>query len=309
MIFLLLKFAIKDFIEDREFRNLSPVTIQGYQIDLRNFERYITEKLNKSNVEEITKNDIKSYFVYCRNERGNNAVTVNHKLINIRAFFNYLVEEGILEKSPVEIEKLKTDVRIETFTDEHIRQMLRYYRRLKYRDKSFYAYRDYTIIVTLLGTGIRRGELCNIRWKDIDLTNDKLIVFGKARRQRTIPLTKKLKNELTEYQVFYKKHFGGITDDDYVFVNTLKRQMSENAVQQIFKRLNKIMNFKDVRLSAHTFRHTFAKYWILNGGDITVLQKILGHKTIEMTNRYLNLFGSAIVEQNDKFNPLNNIDI
>jgi integrase/recombinase XerD len=69
------------------------------------------------------------------------------------------------------------------------------------------------------------------------------------------------------------------------------------------------MNFKDVRLSCHTFRHTFAKNWIMSGGDIFSLQKILGHAKLEMTKRYADLFMSAIQEQNDKFNPLNSIKI
>lgn len=185
---------------------------------------------------------------------------------------------------------------------------LNYYRRIKERDKTFYAYRDYTIIITLLGTGIRRGELCNLRWQDVDLANSKMIIYGKARRQRTIPLTDKLKHEL-EWRLFNERYFYNFTPGRNVFTTNTGKRLTGNAVGNIFKRLAKIMNFRDVRVLAHTFRHTFAKNWILSGGDVFSLQRILGHSSLEMTNRYVSLFGSAAREQNDKHNPLNQLDI
>ncbi|WAH36458.1 tyrosine-type recombinase/integrase [Alicyclobacillus dauci] len=77
--------------------------------------------------------------------------------------------------------RFKTDVKIDVFTDYHIRQMLLYYRSLRQRDKTFYAYRDSTIIGHLLGTGIRVGELANLRWHDVDFEHDTITVFGKKR--------------------------------------------------------------------------------------------------------------------------------
>jgi integrase/recombinase XerD len=306
VVFLLLKFAIEDFLDDRRFKNLSPRTIEDYKQILNDFYSFITEQ-GKMNVEDVTTGDIKRYLLQAK-DKGNKPTTINRKLVNLKIFFNYMVQEKIISENPVKLQRQKVDVKIETFTDEQVRQILGYFRRLKQREKTFYAYRDYLIILTLLGTGIRRGELCNLRWKDIDFENYKMIVMGKKRQQRTVPLTEKLRQELIEYQLFLKKRFS-LTDDDFVFTTSTKRRLSENALGNIFKRLSKIMNFKDVRLSPHTFRHTFAKNWIMNGGDVFSLQRILGHSTIDMTNRYVTLFGSALKEQNDKFNPLNNMDL
>ena len=157
---MLLKFAIQDFKEDREFKNLSEQTLKTYMIQLNEFQAFCTER-EIINVEDVTVNTMKSYLLYCMKFKKNNPVTVNTKIKNLKAFF---------ERNPMEkIEKAKTDTKIEVFSDNQIKQMLNYYRRLKGREHSFYAYRDYTIILTLLGSGMRLGELCNLKWKEIDL--------------------------------------------------------------------------------------------------------------------------------------------
>lgn len=185
--------------------------------------------------------------------------------------------------------------------------MLNYYRRLKGREHSFHSYRDHTIILTLLGTGIRLGELCNLTWKDIDLVNGTIIVFGKNRTQASVPITSKLIKELAEYKLFCQQHYLEVSE--HVFVNRENEPMTTEAVKNVFKRLKAIMNFKDVRLSAHTFRHTFAHRFLINGGDVFTPQKILRHSNLKMTEKYLAIWGTALKEQNDKYNPLNSLDV
>jgi integrase/recombinase XerD len=309
VIFLLVKFAIQDFIDDRKIKNLSQDTISGYQRDLGEFRKWLEETYpDITNIEDVKEKHIKEYFQHLINEKNNNAVTINHKLIYIRAFFNYLVQEKIIKETPVKIKKPKLDVKIEALTDEQVYQILRYFRKIKTRDKTFYAYRNYLMILTFLGTGVRLGELINIRWRDIDLYESKLTVFGKARKQRTIPLHEKLQDEFKEYRIFAKKKGIDFKEDDFVFTDMRKRQLTKNAIHLILKRLKQAMNWKDVSISQTVFRHTFAKNWIISGGDVFSLQRVLGHTQLTTTNRYVSLFGSALKEQNDKHNPLNKID-
>lgn len=160
---MLLKFAVQDFLDDREFKNLSQTTINSYKDILGQFLQFCNEN-EIVNVEDITSNHVKKYIIQCQ-KRGNNATTTNSKLQRIRAFFNYMVEIEVIEKNPAKkVPKAKEDIRIEVFTDYHIKQMLNYYRRLKNREHSFHAYRDHTIIVFLLGTGLRLSEMCGFKW-------------------------------------------------------------------------------------------------------------------------------------------------
>ncbi|TYR79468.1 hypothetical protein FZC66_15335 [Priestia megaterium] len=83
---MLLKFAIQDFKDDREFKNLSEQTIRNYMIQLNEFQEFCTSK-DILNVEDVTVNTVKSYFLYCMKSKNNNPVTVNTKIKNLKAFF------------------------------------------------------------------------------------------------------------------------------------------------------------------------------------------------------------------------------
>ncbi|MCU5552602.1 tyrosine-type recombinase/integrase [Bacillus cereus] len=306
---MLLRFAMKEFQEEKEYNNLSHRTIEVYMATLNEFRNFCSE-LEIVDLRDIREVTVKSYLRYCKKTRGNGVVTCNSKLHHLRIFFNYWQNEEVIEHKDNPVRKLKPakeDTKIEVFTDYHIQQMLRYYRRLKTRDKSFFGYRDHAIIVLLLSTGIRLGELVNIQWKDIDLVNQSVVLFGKARKQQSIPITDKLTKEICEWRIFVEKELGSI--HQYLFTSREGKQLTPNAVKLIFQRLSKVMNFKDVRLSCHTFRHSFAHRCIMQGMDVFTLQKLLRHSNLRMTERYLSLWGTALREQNEKFNPLNSLEI
>lgn len=305
---MLVKFAIKDFLEDREYKNVSKATLEGYRNILYPFENWLTEE-GITNVCDITKHTLKKYLIDCQ-KRGNNATSRNSKMRRVKALMNYLVEIEVLDKSPAkDIKNAKEDIRIEVFTDYHIKQMLNYYRRLKHRDKAFFAYRDYTIIVTLLSTGIRQKELIELKWSDINFEQLTISIIGKSRIYETIPITEKLIKELSAYKLYCQQHFGKNNINNYVFTNRSNEQLTPNAVQNMFKRLAKIMNFRDVRLSSHTFRHTFCQRCIQSGMSTFAVQRMMRHSNISVTERYAAMWGNDLKEQNDKYNPLNNLDV
>jgi len=306
--FLLLKFAVLDFLDDREFKNVTPKTLQSYRDILKQFENFCLEH-DVINVEDITTSIMKRYILHYQ-KKGHIATTSNSKLQRIRAFLNNMIECEVIKNNPAKkIQKAREDVRIDVFTDYHIKQMLNYYRRIKQRDKTFYAYRDYSIIVVLLGTGLRQSELCSLKWTDIDFKYQTLSVFGKSRKRESIPVADKVIMELATYKTFCEQIFVEKDLSEYVFTNRSNKQLTPNAVQNVFKRLAKIMNFKDVRLSSHTFRHTFCQRCIQSGMSTFAVQRLMRHSSIVVTERYAAMWGNDLKEQNDKFNPLNTIDI
>ncbi|MGN7168457.1 tyrosine-type recombinase/integrase [Paenibacillus cellulositrophicus] len=306
---MLIKFAAKEFIEDRELKNISKYTLDRYTRTLNEFQQFAAED-EILNVEDLTGNTIKKYLLYCQNEKGNNPTTKNSKLRVLKSFFNYLVEcEYITEKqNPCKkVNYAKEDIKIEVFQPYHIKQMLAYYRQINDRSKSLYSYRDYVMILFLMSSGLRVGELSNLKWSDINFDSQTATVFGKKREQSSIPLVEKIVKELSEFKLYCKQYFK--KEVEYVFPSRNGEQMTANSIKCVFKRLQKKMGFSDVRLSSHTFRHFMAHSKIMNGADVFTLQKMLRHADLEMSKKYLALWGTALASQNDKYNPLNNMDL
>ena len=187
---MLLKFAYQDFLDDRKFKNTSTANIQNYKTLLGKFIDYCIEN-EVINVEDITYQHVRQHLLACQ-EKGDKPNTINTKLMRIRAFFNYMIECEVITKNPAHKIKLKKmDVKIEVFTDEQIKQMLNFYRRIKQREKTYVAYRDYMIIVLILSIGVRRGEIVNLRWSDVDSVNKSISFYGKTRRTDIISVTDK----------------------------------------------------------------------------------------------------------------------
>lgn len=273
---MLLKFAVKDFMEEKELKNVSIHTIDRYTRTLKDFHDFCI-KDEIINVEQITNSTIKKYLLHCQNEKGNNATTKNSKLRVLKSMFNYLLENNYIDEKNNPAKKVhyaREDIKIEVFNDYHINQMLNYYRKMKERSKSFYSVRDYTLILFLLSTGCRLGEVSNLKWTEVDLNNRVATVFGKKREHSSIPLVDKIIKELSEFKLYAEEHFKGHVE--YVFPNHKNEQLSPNAIKCIFKRLQKVMAFRDVRLSAHTFRHTMAHRMIMKGADVSRFKKCLG---------------------------------
>ncbi|HEY2493947.1 MAG TPA: site-specific integrase [Paenibacillus sp.] len=307
---MLLKFSLNEFKADREYRNISPRTMESYLNTLNEFHGYCVEQ-SIVNLEDCTASLVKGYLIYCSKERKNNPTTVNSKLHVLKIFFNYFESEMeifTIKTNPTKrIPFAKEEIKIEVFSDDQIKQMLNYYQRLKFRDKTLYSYRDYFLIIFLIGSACRLGETVNLRWSDVDLHNQIITVTGKKRMASSIPMTDKLKREFMEYKLFVEQNFNQLPE--FVFTDRKGQALSDNALKCIFKHLKAHMNFKNVRLSCHTFRHTAAHRMLMAGADVGTIQKILRHTNINMTLRYFSIWGTALKEQNDKYNALNSLDI
>lgn len=147
---MLLKFAYQDFLDDRRFKNTTKTNIKNYEMLFGKFIAYCIEN-EVLNVEDITYSHVRQYLFKCQ-EKGDSSSKINKKLLRIRAFLNYMLECEIIKTNPAKkIKMQKEDVKIEVFTDEQIRQMLNYYRRIKQPEKRYFVYRDYMIIVMIFG--------------------------------------------------------------------------------------------------------------------------------------------------------------
>lgn len=120
----------------------------------------------------------------------------------------------------------------------------------------------------------------------------------KTNLNRYVPISEQLKSVLKQYLQIHN----GMSE--FVFVNLSGKPIDKNSFRLIVHGYGKKAGIKGVRCSPHTFRHTFAKFYILNGGDAFSLMQIMGHTTMEMTKRYIRLFSTDIIEKHKKYSPL-----
>lgn len=165
--------------------------------------------------------------------------------------------------------------------------------------------RDYTIMLLLLETGMRVSELAGIKLEDIRWRENKILVLVKGNKERLVPFQRKMKTALQRYVTVR----GDVPGVDNLFINQENLPMCTQNIHERITHFGITSNIAGVRVSPHTFRHTFAKMYIKNGGDTFSLQAILGHTTLDMVRNYVNMFSSNVQEQHNKFSFLEHLRI
>ncbi len=166
---------------------------------------------------------------------------------------------------------------------------------------SWAEWRVWAAINTFLATGIRASTLLAIRISDVDFEQATIhLVKLKNRKQQMIPLSESLKIVLEDYLKLWDWN-----GEDYLFPTVSNTQMDVHSLESAVRKYN--INRGVVKTSLHLFRHTFAKNYVLAGGGMIQLQTILGHATLDMTRKYVNLYGNDIHRDFDRLNPLNNM--
>ncbi|MEK4764352.1 tyrosine-type recombinase/integrase [Bacillus sp. FSL L8-0099] len=301
------KIAMQEFLDDRELRNLSKHTLKSYKGILKRFESFCVNK-GIFDTDKVTPKVAKEFLIYCKHELKNNISTINEKNRTLKVYFKYLEEEGIVEENPFKkIKFSKEDTITDVLTDEQVKSVLEHFDRGHYKGTNFALMRNRMVIVLLISTGLRREELVNLKWSDIDMRNRTIMTYGKKRTVATIPYTRKLQKELAEYKTFLEFYFEEEKEVVYVFPDKWNRQLTTEAISTLFKRLKRNLNMEG--LTCHAFRRYFASKCLKMGMDSLNLQKLMRHETLQMTERYVKLYGHALHDVNDKYNPLNFIEV
>lgn len=157
-----------------------------------------------------------------------------------------------------------------------------------------------TTIILLLDTGIRASEFCNLKHRDVDLRNLNIIVMGKGRKERQIPISSRTAQAIWSY--FHTRPEMHVNSPAFTTANGTKISR-DNLLKSIY-RLGNRAGVQDPNL--HRFRHTFAINFLRNGGDIYTLQRILGHSTLDMVQRYLAIAQVDIQAAHRRASPVMN---
>ncbi len=293
----------------------SPKTISWYSANLKSFRKYLKNRHLPDSLDNIDTKLLREYVLYLlKKTRYENhpytpaktellsAATVHGHVRTLRAFFNWLVVEELAQNSPAKDLKPPKIIRkvVSTLSDEEIRAILSTF------STSPSDTRNQTLFMILLDTGLRIGELINLKMEDIHMDEGYLKVLGKGKKERIVPIGNNAQKALQRYLFrFRPKPINPIINT--VFLSQSSKPLTENSMKLMFTRLAKRSGV--CRLHAHLCRHTFATRFLINGGDVFSLQQILGHSTLEMVRHYVNLASNHIVIQHQKFSPLDRLNL
>lgn len=284
------------FIRKCEARNLSPSTIGLYKNHFKIFQRFLGSE--KFMTADVTIETLEEFIFHLKDTQKCKDVTVNSYLRDLRAFLYFSMDEGYIQVFKVKMLKVTKEIK-ETYTDIELKRLLK---KPCAKTCDFSEYKIWALTNYLLATGNRISSALGVKVEDLDFDNGVIQVNRtKNRKAQIVPMSAALSGVLKDYLVYRK---GG--DKDYLFCNTCGARADVRTYQEMIAKYNRQ---RDVdKTSAHLYRHTFAKKWILNGGDIFRLQKILGHSDLSMVKEYVNMFGKDIAVDFDKYNPLDNMD-
>lgn len=287
--------GIELFLRKCQVRNLTENTITSYKEKLRKFAYFYGGDEPAEEIEEAT---IDEYVLQMRQEQLKDT-SINSYLRAVRSLLNYLMECGYVRNFAIRLLKVEKEVK-ETYTEDELRRLLK---KPNMRKANFNEYRIWVLENYLLATGNRIGTVLDLKIKDIDFQNSMITLRKtKSRKQQIIPMANSLAQVLQEYL-----GVRGGDEEDYLFCNNWGGKANKRTIQQCVADYNVERGVN--KTSCHLFRHTFAKMWIMNGGDAFRLQKMLGHSTLEMTKNYVQMFSNDLQQGFNDFNPLENLEM
>mgnify|MGYP000046419914 FL=1 len=292
-----LKKAMDKFIRHCKIKDLSESTIIYYNNCYDYFINFLKSELNYDDdllINDIDKYLIENFILWLKKTYNMNNITINTRIRGIRALLYYFMKQNIIQEFKIDL--LKEDKKIKkTYNDEELKRLLV---KPDMDNSSFAEYRNWVIINFLLATAVRAKSLRNIKIKDIDLEDGVVFINTiKNRKQQVIPLSRSLITVLEEYLDYRNGEY-----DEYLFCTIYGGKMKSGTLNSAIRRYNKERDVN--KTSVHLFRHTFAKKWILNGGDPFRLKKILGHSSMRVVNEYINMFAEDLKKDFNVFNPL-----
>lgn len=284
--------GFKEFLESCKARNLREGTIKHYRESFKSITRFINPN---EFIKDFNKQIIDKFVKDCLDNDTMNSQTLYTYTRDLKTMFYFFMKMEFMSSFKIKLPRVDKTA-IETYTDAELKILLK---KPEVKHSSFTQYRDWVIINFLLSTGVRLNSLINIKVKDIDFNNEVVHVnVTKNRKPLIIPLNVTVIKILKEYLKYRQNK----NSEDYLFPNIYGNKISKGAITTSLTKFNRDRGI--VTTGIHRYRHTFAKKFVLSGGSVTSLQKLLGHSNLLITENYLNILVTDLKKDIEKFNIL-----
>lgn len=321
-----IEYQIEDFMDYCIEKGLSKKTCRSYEQTLVLFARYLKDEKNINDAGNVKPEMIRDYIKYirdrgkytvsgndkskiynCPEKRGDygkkvSDVTINNYIRNIKVFFNFLVDARVIRKNPTEkIKQIKVARKPLEFLSDADYNIL-----INCLDISRLSeYRDYVVINTLIDTGMRVGECLMIEVINVDFKERAIMLPAettKGKQGRYVFFSRKLSEELRRWLKYKDRYL----ESDLLFPSSRNTMLQVGNFEANLKKYAKRAELGNVH--PHMLRNNFAKRFLMSGGDIYTLSKILGHSSVEVTAKaYLDLNTADLRHQYASHSPLMNM--
>ncbi len=264
---------LENFISYLQSQGKSQFTLVAYKKDLEQFIGFLTTK-EKNDIREVKRDDIEAFINKLLTDNYTKK-SASRKLNSIRTFFRYLKNSEIIEQNPA------LDISHPKYTQTPPRILSKLeYRAL--RDLAKEDSRSYALVEVLLQTGIKIGELAELRVDDVGDETLHIRPYGKN-IERQVPLNKPAKKAIEEYL----KMRDGKAEDNHVFITRTGHPLLIRNIRQIIDRCFREVEIENV--TVNDLRNTFIAHQLMNGASLEYIAKIVGHRRLSSTERFLNL--------------------
>ncbi|HEX77110.1 MAG TPA: tyrosine-type recombinase/integrase [Dehalococcoidia bacterium] len=270
-------------------------TLKVYGARLRRFADWCGDN-GKTEPGTLSATDLRAYITHLQANGGGNG-TPRQNAVVVKAFLKWLVAEGKVHNDPFAAVRLSRPSRKlpEPFSDEEVRLLLKATRSTRNPQ------RDKAIFLLLLDSGLRVSELARLEVERIHFENGTAAakVLGKGGRERMVPIGREATRQLRRY----------LSDrrSGWLFSGRNGKPLGVRRLEYIIEECARLAGVNGKRCSPHTFRHTFARKYLLNGGDPFSLQQILGHSSLQTVRLYVNLWSTDVQAQHRKYSPADSL--
>lgn len=285
---------IIEYLEMIEYeKNYSKNTIIAYKENLLEFLNFIESNM----IKKCTYDDIRKYMKELYDKKYTNS-SICRQISCLRGFFKYLYNNNYIDDNPMLlISNPKMEKRLPKFL---------YYEDLEKilstpDEKNYLELRNLLIIELLYSTGVRVDELVNIKLSDIDFDARKIKILGKGNKERYVFFGTRCLDLINKYLSISRKILD-VNNSEFLLLSKTGKKINSREVRNIINQEVEVSGLK-IKISPHTFRHTYATHMLNEGADLRVVQELLGHENLSTTTIYTHLTNEKLRSEYLKAHP------
>jgi integrase/recombinase XerC len=284
-------------------KRLSNHTVLAYTNDINQFQIYLKAEFQIDNILETQFQMLRSWIVHLI-DLQDSVSTINRKISCLKSFFKFCLKNNWVAVNPTaKLTRPKMPKRIPKQVEFTKLMDLKDFLQEQSSDNQYDTYRDYSMFMTFYSCGLRRSELIELKWSDIDFTKKELKILGKGNKERFVPLHSEMAVILKRYQeLLLQQSFEIKTEPSLVYLTDSGEKMYPNFVYRKIKTyLNKVTT--QTGLSPHSLRHSFATHLLNEGAELNAVKELLGHSSLAATQVYTSSSIERLKKIHENFHP------